>query len=288
MNESGVWLPVVTPFRDGQVDYESFETLVNNYVDMGISGIIPLGTTGECPVINETEFINLIDKTIETVNYRIPVYAGVGGNDTASVITRIKTFESRNIDGILSVCPYYNRPGQDGLYSHFKAISESSPLSVIMYNIPYRTGVNMSNDTIRKLAEFKNITGIKDSSGDIAQTLDLLTDKPDNFSVLTGEDLLFFTNIVNGGDGGILASSHLYTTDFVKVYELVKANDHQSAFDIWRGLADVIPLLFQEANPGPVKFCLKQMGLMPSCEMRLPMTEISETLKKKLKSVISV
>lgn len=284
---SGVMLPVITPFEDGQVDVESYIALIEHYIGTGISGIIPLGTTGESPVISEQEMFEIIDLTVDIADRRVPVYAGIGGNCTGDVLSLLSEVEQRGIDGILSVCPYYNRPGQDGLYSHFKTISEATGLNVIMYNIPYRTGVNMTNETILKLSELPNITGIKDSCGDLFQMLDLLAHKPEGFSVFTGEDQLFFINCIYGGDGGILASSHLYTEQFVRVYELLKANDHQAALKVWGALEQFIPLLFREANPGPVKYCLEILGMINSAEMRLPMTGITDALKEELKQVIT-
>jgi 4-hydroxy-tetrahydrodipicolinate synthase len=207
---------------------------------------------------------------------------GVGGNHTAKVIKKVKLAEYYDIQGILSVCPYYNRPNQEGIYSHFKSIAEETQLKIIMYNIPYRTGVNIENETIYKLAEFKNIVGLKDSCGDIKQTMALLMDPPKDFSILTGEDILFYLTLTMGGQGGILASSHLKPEMFVEVYNKIKANDQESAFQIWKQLYDFIPLLFKEPNPAPIKYCLKKLGLINSPEVRLPLTQITDQLKEKL------
>ena len=226
-NLKGVYLPIVTPFQNGQIDYQSYENLIHHYISKGINGLIPLGTTGESPVIQETEFLKIVEKSVETVANRIPVYVGVGGNDTRAVIKKIQALEEFSVQGILSVCPYYNRPSQAGLEAHFLSIAEATPLDIIVYNIPYRTGVNLGNDTLFKLSEQHNIVAVKDSCGNIQQTLDLLARKPANFSILTGEDILFFTTMANGGDGGILASAHLYTEKFVKIAELAQRNDFQ-------------------------------------------------------------
>ena len=227
-NLKGVYLPIVTPFQNGQIDYQSYGNLIHHYISKGINGLIPLGTTGESSVIQETEFLKIVEKTVETVANRIPVYVGVGGNDTRAVIKKIQTLEEFSIQGILSVCPYYNRPSQAGMEAHFLSIAEAIPLDLIIYNIPYRTGVNLENDTLFKLSGQKNIVGVKDSCGNIQQTLDLLARKPANFSILTGEDILFFSTMANGGDGGILASAHLHTEKFVKIAELALQNDFQS------------------------------------------------------------
>jgi len=196
---NGVFLPIVTPFKDGEVDYNTYQSLIEHYLSCGISGIIPLGTTGEVPVLTDPEQEKIIDITVETVNSRVPILVGLGGNCTDHVIKRLTLVHKYPVDGILSVCPYYNRPGQKGLLSHFTKLSKATDLDILIYNIPYRTGVNMANDTLLKLAELKNIQGVKDSCGDIGQSLKLIADKPDNFSVLTGEDIMFFTNIAHGG-----------------------------------------------------------------------------------------
>lgn len=279
---SGVYLPVVTPFYNDDVDTESYQTLVNYYKKKDISGLIPLGTTGESPCINEDEYAKIIDITLEAVDGQVPVYVGIGGNFTDKVIKKVKRFENTGIAGILSVCPYYNRPDQNGLYRHFEKISEFTDLDIIIYNIPYRTGVNMSNDTLLKLSSFRNIVGVKDSCGDIKQSLYLISQKPDGFSVLTGEDHLFFTTIVNGGDGGILASAHLYTDDFIDVHKNIMKNDHQKALEIWRKIEPVISSLFKEPNPAPLKYCLFANNLIRSSETRSPLGEISSRLKQEL------
>ncbi len=154
--------------------------------------------------------------------------------------------------------------------------------NIIIYNIPYRTGVNLQNETLFKLAETRNIVAVKDSCGIMKQSMELLSQKPDNLSVLTGEDILFYTTVANGGDGGILASSHLHTEKFIAIHELLNGNDHHSALLEWKKLAKIIPLLFQEPNPAPLKYLLGRMNLIDSSEVRLPLTEISDGLKERL------
>ncbi|MBB2183918.1 4-hydroxy-tetrahydrodipicolinate synthase [Lachnospiraceae bacterium MD1] len=286
MQPSGVWLPIITPFQNGRIDYKSYKRMINHYVEKGISGIIPLGTTGEVPTLSDFEFEEMIEKTMEYVNGRLPVYVGVGGNYTAKVIKKIKIAEYYDIQGILSVCPYYNRPNQQGIFEHFKSIADETYLNIILYNIPYRTGVNIENETVHRLAECKNIIGIKDASGDMKQTMALLMNPPKDFSVLTGEDILFYLTLTLGGQGGILASSHLKTELFVSVYNLIKGNNQEAAFKIWKELYEFIPLLFKEPNPAPIKYCLHKNGLIGSPEVRLPLTEISEALKKQLNPIL--
>ena len=286
MKLKGVWLPVVTPFINNEVDYKSYRKLINFYLEKNISGIIPLGTTGESPAIEDDEFIKIVEATIETVDRRVPVYFGVGGNYTDKVIRQINKIEKYDFEGILSVSPYFSRPGQAGIFEHFNKISNNTDKNIIVYNIPYRTGRNIENETIYKLATLRNIIGIKDSCGDIKQSMELLLNKPDNFSVLTGDDLMFYITLTLGGDGGILASAHIDTEKYVKIYELVKSNDHQSAIKYWKELSELIPHLFIEPNPSPVKYILKRMSLISSSETRLPLIDISENLKMQLDKFI--
>ena len=281
-NLSGVYLPVVTPFYDNAVDYESYVNLLAYYKKKDISGFIPLGTTGESPCITDDEYKRIIHTTLETVDGQLPVFAGIGGNFTDKVLKQIREFENTGIVGILSVCPYYNRPDQNGQFRHFERISESTDLDIIIYNIPYRTGVNMSNDTLLKLSEYDNIVGVKDSCGDIRQSLDLISRKPEGFAVLTGEDHLFYTTVVNGGDGGILAAAHLYTDDFIDVCKCLENNDHKKALGIWKRIKEIIPKLFEEPNPGPLKYCLSALEIIRSPETRAPLVDISPSLQKQL------
>lgn len=286
MKFSGVWLPIITPFKDDKIDYVSYKRMIEHYSSKGISGIIPLGTTGEVPTLEDYEFEEMIAKTIEYNTLHLPIVVGIGGNNTRKVIKKVKIAEQYNIQGILSVCPYYNRPSQQGIYDHFSSIASETDLDMIIYNIPYRTGTNIENDTIHRMAEIKNISGIKDSSGDIKQTLSLLMNPPKDFSILTGEDLLFFTTLTHGGHGGILASSHIHTEKFVKIYDDIKNNNLSQGFETWKELYDMIPLLFKEPNPSPIKYVLSQKGLIDSGELRLPLTQISEPLKIELSKVI--
>jgi 4-hydroxy-tetrahydrodipicolinate synthase len=186
---------------NGEVDYKSLENLIDYYLKKNIAGIIPLGTTGERPTIEDYEFEKIVEDVIQKVNGKIPVYVGIGGNYTDKVILKIKNVNKYNFDGILSVCPYYSRPSQTGIYEHFKKISESTDKNIIIYNIPYRTGRNIENETIFRLSELKNIIGVKDSCSDIKQSMELIFNKPDNFYVLTGEDMLYFITLTMGGDG---------------------------------------------------------------------------------------
>ena len=286
MKVKGLWVPVVTPFENDKLDMVSYEKLVNHYINEGVHGLMPLGTTGETPTLSEKEYEEIVSKTMEVVNGRVPVIIGLGGNCTRSVIDKLKVAERHKVQGILSVSPYYNRPDQRGIYEHFKKISESTDLDIVLYNIPYRTGRNMENETILKLSEEKNIVGVKDASGDFNKTIELLLNKPDEFSVLSGEDNLFYSSLLLGGDGGVTASAHLKTRDFIKVYDYIQNNDSKAALEIWKEISPMIPLLFKEPNPTPIKYMLKKIGLINSDEVRLPLVPISQELRNELDSNI--
>jgi 4-hydroxy-tetrahydrodipicolinate synthase len=276
---SGVFLPVITPFLDGAVDLASYERLLEHYLERGVSGIVPLGTTGESPTLDDDEAAVIVERTLAVVAGRLPVFVGVGGNATHVVVRTLKRLERYDFAGILSVCPYYNRPAQDGLREHFARIAEATDREILVYNIPYRTGVNLANETLLGLAEEQpNIVGVKDSSGILAQSLELLRRRRPGFAVMTGEDALFYTMLANGGDGGILAAAHLATRLFVRVQERMAANDHQGARTEWSRVEGLVPLLFQEANPMPIKHCLWRQGLIRSPECRLPLTRVSPEL----------
>lgn len=286
MKLDGIWLPIITPFIEDKVDLKSYEKLINYYIDKGISGIIPLGTTGESPTISDMEYELILDKTMEYVNGRVPVIVGAGGNYTKKVIEKIKIVEKYKPEGILSVSPYYNRPDQNGIYEHFKAISESTSLDMVLYNIPYRTGRNIELPTILKLSELKNIVGIKDACGDMKQGMNLILNAPSGFSVMVGEDILLYNSLLLGASGGILASSHLNTESFIDLYNKIQNNDYKAALEIWKQLSKLIPMLFEEPNPAPIKYCLNKLELIVSDEVRLPLVKISDHLKNKLNSII--
>jgi 4-hydroxy-tetrahydrodipicolinate synthase len=284
---SGLWVPLVTPFKDGTVDYASYERLVAHYIALGVDGLFPLGTTGESPALDDGEVERLIERTLAVAARRVPVFVGIGGNATHKVEKALRRLQHLPFDGIVSVCPYYNRPSQDGLTAHFRSLAAATDRDVLIYNIPYRTSVNLSNDSLLELAEVPNIVGVKDSSGSIAQSLDLLARKPAGFSIFTGEDALYFTMMANGGDGGILAASHLMTERFIEVGRCFAANDVSGARRAWAPLASFVPLLFAEANPMPIKYCLWRQGLIASPECRLPLTKISDTLARRLDTLMT-
>jgi 4-hydroxy-tetrahydrodipicolinate synthase len=279
---SGIWLPIITPFHEGEVDLVSYEQLLEHYIELGVGGIFPLGTTGESPTLDDAESEAIVERTLAVVAGRVPVFVGIGGNATAVVLRRLSRLDRYAFSGIVSVCPYYNRPTQDGLAAHFRKIAEATDRQIVIYNIPYRTGVNLTNDTLLSLAEKDNVVGVKDSSGNIAQSLELLCRRPPDFAVMTGEDNFYYTMLAHGADGGILASAHLATADFIAIHHRMRANDHRGALRLWSRLEALVPLLFREANPMPVKYCLWRQGLLRSAECRLPLTQVSLQLAAEL------
>lgn len=285
---SGVWIPLVTPFQDGEVDLPSYRKLVDYYIEAGAAGLFPLGTTGEAPTLDEGEVDKIIATTIEAADGRAPILIGAGGNATAKVVRQIHRMGRYDVQGFVSVCPYYNRPTQDGMRKHFAAIADATDRDMLIYNIPYRTSVNLTNESLLALAEIPNIVGVKDSSGIILQSLELLALSPPDFSVLTGEDPMFFTSLCNGASGGILAAAHIAPERYIQISELIAANDLDSARAIWRPLQQFIPKLFQEANPIPVKHCLWRQGLIASPECRLPLSTISRGLAQELDQMLKV
>jgi 4-hydroxy-tetrahydrodipicolinate synthase len=279
---NGIWLPVITPFVDGAVDFASYDKLIEHALAKGVSGIFPLGTTGESPTLDDDEMDAIVERTLAVVAGRVPVFVGIGGNATAKVVKTVTRLQRHRFEGIVSVCPYYNRPTQDGMREHFTRIADATDRAILIYNIPYRTSVNLANETLLRLAELRNIVGVKDSCGTLAQSLDLLRQRPAGFAVMTGDDAAFYTLLAHGADGGILASSHLATEKFVSVYERMTANDHHGARAIWSEVETLVPLLFKEANPMPIKHCLWRQGLIQSPECRLPLTRISRALGEEL------
>ena len=279
---SGVWLPVITPFVDGAVDFASYERLLEHYLGTGVRGIFPLGTTGESPTLDDDEIDAIVERTVGVVAGRVPVFVGIGGNATHRVLQALERVERHRFDGIVSVCPYYNRPSQEGMLAHFTRIAEATDRPILIYNIPYRISVNLANDTLLRLAELPNIVGIKDSSGSLAQSVELLRRRPEGFAVMTGDDGVFYTMLAHGADGGILASAHLATRRFVAIHERMAANDHHAARAMWSRLEPLVPLLFKEANPMPIKHCLWRQGLITSPECRLPLTTVSAGLADEL------
>lgn len=279
---SGVWLPLITPFRDGALDEASLRKLLRHYAGQPIDGIILAGTTGESLTLDDEELRRLVEVSAATLDGARPLLLGLSGSDTRKMLKTLGTVASWPIDGYLITCPYYTRPSQEGMRQHFEALADKSARPILIYNIPYRTGVNLSNETLLRLAERPTIVGVKDCCGDAMQSFELIRSKPEGFSVLTGEDAQFRTMVAQGADGGILAAAHAQTAGFARVRERLLAGDAAGALEVWRGMTDLVNLMFAEPNPAAIKHWLWLEGLIASPELRLPMTAASPALAARL------
>ncbi len=286
MTLSGVWVPLITPFRGAVVDLESLQRLVEELIPKGISGLMVGATTGESLALSDEEVQRIVRAVKGAARGRVPVFAGVGGASTANAIASARAVEGAGAEGLLVVSPHYVRPDQRGITAHFEAIAASTPLPIVLYNIPSRTAARMHNDTIRRLAGIDNVVGLKDCCGDLAQSMELLLDPPPRFSILTGEDAAFFTMLTLGAQGGILASAHWSTASFVETWRAVQRNDHRAARETWRRLLPAVRLFFEEPNPAPIKHVLHRAGTIASGELRLPLLPPSEALQERLAATI--
>jgi 4-hydroxy-tetrahydrodipicolinate synthase len=278
----GLWLPLVTPFKDGELDEGSLRRLVRHYTGEPVDGLILAATTGEGLTLDDEETERLASVVAAEVNGAVPLYLGLSGSDTRKLLKALDRTASWPVQGYLIACPYYTRPSQEGLFRHFAALAGHSQRPIIVYNIPYRTGVNLANETMLRLAELDTIVGVKDCCADPTQTFDLLRARPSGFSVLTGEDALFHTALTQGADGGILASAHVETRKFADVRRMHLAGDGPAALAAWRSLVDVPRLLFAEPSPAPIKHWLWRAGLIDNPEVRLPMTGVSDALADRI------
>jgi len=277
----GIWLPLVTPFREGVLDETSVERMVRHYLAEPIDGLVLAATTGEGLTLDDDEVNRLVQITAAECDRRIPLYLGLSGSDTRRLLKALDRAARWPVDGYLIACPYYTRPSQDGLFRHFSTLAGHTERPILVYNIPYRTGVNMTNETMLRLAQIPNIVGVKECCADQTQSFDLLRARPADFSVLTGEDTLFYAALTQGADGGILAAAHAETAKFAEIRRLVLAGDGRG-LDVWRTLVDLPRLLFAEPNPAPIKHWLWRAGLIDSPEVRLPMTGVSAGLAARL------
>ena len=284
----GIWLPLVTPFRDGALDERSLRRIARHYLGQPVDGMILAATTGEGLTIDEDETERLTAIVATEAAGRIPVFLGLSGSDTRKVAKALAHTAPWPVDGYLIACPYYTRPSQAGLYHHFAALAGETARPIMIYNIPYRTGVNLANDTLLRLAERPNIVGVKDCCADQVQSFDLMRARPDGFAVMTGEDALLYAALTQGGDGAILASAHVETARFAAIRQMLLAGDHRASLQAWRGLVDVARLLFAEPSPAPIKHWLARARLIDSPEVRAPMMPISASLAARIEREMDV
>jgi 4-hydroxy-tetrahydrodipicolinate synthase len=279
----GLWLPLITPFCDGELDEASLRRLVRHYTALPVNGLILAATTGESLTLTPRETERLVFTVGDEVGAgKLPVCLGLSGSNTAALLETLERTASWPIDGYLISCPYYSRPSQRGLELHFSALADRSTHPVMLYNIPYRTGVNLGNEAMLRLAMHPNIVGLKDCSADRSQSLDLLRQRPREFAVLTGEDAQYHEALIDGAGGAILAAAHIETETFAKVQSLMLAGERDAALACWQSVADLTRLLFSEPSPAPIKYWLWRSGLIDSPEVRLPMTEVSEELAARI------
>jgi len=281
---SGMLVALVTPFKNGQVDYAAIERLVDWHVEQGTEGLVPVGTTGESPTVDVEEHQRIIRTVVERSAGRIPVIAGTGANATAEAIHLTRYAKDVGADGSLQVCPYYNKPTQEGLYRHFAAIAEAVDLPMVLYNIPGRTGVSLTPGTIARLAQLPQVVGVKESTGSMDQASEILAQC--DLVVLSGDDSLTLPLMAVGAQGVISVVGNLVPKDMKRLTDAMLAGDVAAAQEAHRRLFPLCRVLFIETNPIPVKTAMKMVGLLESDEKRLPMTDLTpehaEALKKAL------
>ncbi len=279
---SGIWLPLITPFHDGELDVTSLTGLLHHYLAAPIDGLILAATTGEGLTLDSDETERLVHHAAETTGARVQLWLGLSGSDTRKLVKAVRATRDWPVAGYLIACPYYTRPSQEGLYRHFEAIHAESAKPIAIYNIPYRTGVNMANDTLLRLAALERVIGVKDCCANHAQTFELLRARPQGFAVMTGEDALFFSAVAHGADGGILAAAHVDPHGFAAVFRDLRDGDRERALARWGALAELATLLFAEPNPAPIKHWLWRAGLLRAPDLRLPMTPVSAALAARI------
>jgi 4-hydroxy-tetrahydrodipicolinate synthase len=285
----GTGVAIVTPFRkDDSIDFKALIKLVNYQIENKVDYIVVLGTTGESVTLTNDEKHAVINTVIETIDKRIPLVVGIGGNNTQEIINKIKSFDFTGIDGILSVSPYYNKPSQAGIYEHYKAIASSSPLPIILYNVPGRTGSNMCAETTLKLAnEFKNIVGIKEASGNLQQVMEILKNKPKEFNVISGDDSLALPLICLGAVGVISVAANAFPKQISEIVDLALDKKYDKARELHYCMIDIINLLFVEGNPSGIKAALEFKKLATG-HVRLPLIKVSQSTYNKLAEQIKI
>jgi 4-hydroxy-tetrahydrodipicolinate synthase len=284
----GTGVALVTPFKkDFSVDVEALKRIVNYQIDNGINYLVVLGTTGEPATLKKEEKELVIKTVIEVNNGRLPLVLGVGGNNTAEVVEELQTRDFTGFSAILSVSPYYNKPTQEGIYQHFKAIAEVSPLPVILYNVPGRTGSNVLPSTVIRLAnDFKNIVAIKEAAGDIVQAMKLIQLKPKDFLVISGDDMVTLPMVLAGGVGVISVIAEGFPKQFSEMVRLGLERKVDEAYKIHYEIADSIDMIFEQGNPGGVKEIFKSLGLSENT-VRLPLVNVNEDLAKRLNDFVA-
>lgn len=283
---TGCGTALVTPFRqDESLDEATLRKLVRRQIEAGINFLVPCGTTGESPTLDHDEHLRVIEIVVEEANGQVPVLAGAGGYHTRKVIALVHELEKLKVSGILSVTPYYNRPTQEGLYQHYKAIAESTSLPVIVYSVQSRTGVNVEPATLGRLADLKNIAGVKEASGNISQMAKILASVPESFTVLSGDDAITLPLISLGGRGIISVASNEIPAEMARLATAALQGDFETARRFQRQYQGLMDVNFIESNPQPVKYAMSLMGLLEPV-WRLPMVAPQASSQQKIESVL--
>jgi 4-hydroxy-tetrahydrodipicolinate synthase len=268
---TGCGTAMVTPFRrDGSLDEATLRNLIQRQIDGGVDFLVPCGTTGESPTLTHEEHLRVVGITVDLAKGKIPVLAGAGGYNTAEVIALARELAEIGADGILSVTPYYNKPTQEGLYQHYRAIAKAVALPIVLYSVPGRTGVNIESATVKRLAEVENIVGIKEASGSIAQMAAILNVVPDHFAVVSGDDAITLPLAALGGRGVISVVSNEIPAQMARLTRLAIGGDFAGARELHRRYLSLMEVNFVESNPGPVKAAMAEMGLLEPV-WRLPL-----------------
>lgn len=283
----GLGIALVTPFKeDFSIDYEALINLVNYHLDNGADFFCILATTSESPCLSHEEKNELTTVIKRVVNGRVPILKYCGGNNTAAVVEEIKTTDWSGIDGILSICPYYNKPSQEGLYQHFKAIAKASPLPIVLYNVPGRVGVNMTAETtVRIASEFPNVVAIKEASGSLEQVDEIIKNKPKHFEVISGDDALTFPMIASGAVGVISVIGNALPKEFSRMIRLEFRGEYESARKIHHKFTELYKLLFVDGNPAGCKALLNDMGMIQNV-LRLPLVPTRIETKQKMNEIL--
>jgi 4-hydroxy-tetrahydrodipicolinate synthase len=287
LNFTGTGVAIVTPFTaKGAVDFPALTKLVEHLIKGRVEYLVVLGTTGESATLSKEEKQKLVEHIVKVNKKRLPLVLGVGGNNTAEIIETLKKDDLSAFSAILSVSPYYNKPSQEGIYQHYKAISKASPLPIILYNVPGRTSSNIAWDTTIRLAkEFKNIIAIKEASGNLEQCMKIIKYRPDNFLIISGDDNLTLPIIASGGDGVISVVANAYPADFSDMVRHALIHDLKTAQKLHYKLMEITEQLFADGNPGGIKYVLAQKKITGSY-VRLPLVEPNDTVKAKLKKLM--
>ncbi len=283
----GLGIALITPFQtDGSIDFDALDRLVEYQIKGGADFLCIMGTTAETPTLSREEKRLLKERLVERVAGRVPLLMGCGGNNTAAILDELQNEDWKGIDGVLSVCPYYNKPSQEGLYQHFAAIAKVSPVPVVLYNVPGRTGVNMTAETTLRLArEFENIVAIKEASGNITQMDDIIKDKPQHFDVISGDDGITFPLITLGAVGVISVIGNALPAEFSRMVRLALRGEYSSSLTIHHKFTELFKLLFVDGNPAGVKAMLSEMGMIQNV-LRLPLVPTRLTTMEKISQIV--